>query len=241
MFDWCDFTFNNLLMTSGSNGMDSRNGERGSLSLRVEDPTKKFGSAQFLGICIRDIIGHRLVPMCPDEYLVLTEETTAEIRRHHVNMIATAIRMIDKGWTLCPSLTGKTLYSRYTRQEPVMMCALSVSIPLDLLGRRRRKSKTGGRKTGARAGAHEIRGCMASEGFVREEHMRLNEKSTCDSNDKGKEVVDPCGRTCQAKNYTSPDGDVDVTVSRRIQNRLRINGLSRWHAVMLSISIVLHV
>ena len=25
MFDWCDFTFNNLLMTSGSNGMDSRN------------------------------------------------------------------------------------------------------------------------------------------------------------------------------------------------------------------------
>ena len=78
--------------------------------------------------------------MCPDEYLVLTEETTAEIRRHHVNMIATAIRMIDKGWTLCPSLTGKALYSRYTRQEPVMMCALYVSMPLDLLGRRRRKS-----------------------------------------------------------------------------------------------------
>lgn len=131
IFDWCDFTFNNLLMTAGATGVASRNGDRGSLSLRVDDPTKKLGSAQFLGICIRDIIGHRLVPMCPDDYLVLTEETSPELRRHHVNMISTAIRMIEKGWTLCPSLTGKTLeFTLYTLGSSHDVC----SICLESLG-----------------------------------------------------------------------------------------------------------
>ncbi len=175
MFDWCDFTFNNLLMTSGSNGMDSRNTMRGSLSLRVEDPTKKFGSAQFLGICIRDIIGHRLVPMCPDEYLVLTEETTAEIRRHHVNMIATAIRMIDKGWTLCPSLTGKTLsFTLYTPGASHDVC----SICLDALGPTVEKEKE-----------KEV---VKQE--QEQERMKLEDgwrpRDSFDTNEKGKEVLE---------------------------------------------------
>lgn len=134
MFEWCDFTFNNLLMTAGSSGITSRNGDRGSLSLRVEDPTKKLGSAQFLGVCIRDIISHRLVPMCPDDYLILTEETSPELRRHHVSMISTAIRMMEKGWTLCPSLTGKTLeFTLYTSGSSHDVC----SICLESLGEKR--------------------------------------------------------------------------------------------------------
>lgn len=218
MFDWCDFTFNNLLMTSGSNGMASRNGERGSLSLRVEDPTKKFGSAQFLGICIRDIIGHRLVPMCPDEYLVLTEDTTSEIRRHHVNMIATAIRMIDKGWTLCPSLTGKALlFTLYTPGASHDVC----SICLDSLG------PTG--PSGLSGEKEKEKEVVKQE----QELMKLEdtcEKDVCDSNEKnkGKEVIEivvesvkprttlplmECGCDCKSSHPKPPANQRAITLA----------------------------
>jgi hypothetical protein len=122
---WTDFTCNNLAFLAKNAGT--------AISLRVTDPQGKLSDEQFMGRCFRDIYANKLVPMCPDSHLRLTEKTHPHIRRQYVKMVRHAMHHMTQGWTLEPSLTGKKLeFTRYIPQESPDVCVICQEKMLDL-------------------------------------------------------------------------------------------------------------
>lgn len=99
MYNWCDFTCNNLQLTSD-----------GTMSLRCNRPNLD------LLRCIRDINAKKLVPMCPQEWLLTFE--TANDRQYMVNLLQRAMKMMRRGWTLQPHLNGEQLHFVATKINP---------------------------------------------------------------------------------------------------------------------------
>jgi hypothetical protein len=107
---WSDFTCNNIAIITHRTGGKA-------LVLRMSDPDGK--DEQFIGRCIQDIVKHRLVPMCPDIHLRVTEKSHPHIRQQCVKMIKQAMHLMAQGWTLEPSLTGKKLeFTPYVSTSP---------------------------------------------------------------------------------------------------------------------------
>lgn len=114
---WTDFTCNNLAFIGKNVGTV--------IALRVSDPQEKMSDEQFLGRCFRDIYAHKLVPMCPDSHLRMTEKTHPHIRRQYVKMVRHAMHHMTQGWTLEPSLTGKALeFTQYKPTSSLEVCVI---------------------------------------------------------------------------------------------------------------------
>lgn len=112
-----DFTCNNLFQKKLGKGTY--------IGIMKPDPSEKMSNDKFLSCCIRDIYQHKLVPMVPDDLISITEKTPANKRRQHVKMIRQAIKMLNRGWTLEPSLTGKKLeFTRYQNNDDKESCAI---------------------------------------------------------------------------------------------------------------------
>lgn len=104
-----DFTFKNIALKY------SNNTEGLSCKMTHPDPTGQMDSLKFYAKCIEDIRLKRLVPMCSEEALVLTEQSSSNGRRSFLFLLCTALELQAQGWTLCPSLSGKSLeYTLYT-------------------------------------------------------------------------------------------------------------------------------
>jgi hypothetical protein len=122
---WTDFTCNNLAFFAKNTGT--------AISLRVSDPQGKLSDEQFMGQCFRDIYAHKLVPMCPDAHLRLTDKSHPHIRRQYVKMVRHAMHHMAQGWTLEPSLTGKKLdFTRYMPRDSPDVCVICQEKMADL-------------------------------------------------------------------------------------------------------------
>lgn len=66
--------------------------------------------------CIRDARKKRLVPMCPDRFLNITETSNAGERHISIRLLNRTIRLVEKEWTLYPSKSGKEI--KYTLYQP---------------------------------------------------------------------------------------------------------------------------
>lgn len=82
--EWCDFTCNNLQLSS-----------KGNLSVRCCSSTDNRSA--FLLSCLQDIQAKKLVPMCPQAWLTLDCPTN---RQHYVSLVSRALKMMRRGWTL---------------------------------------------------------------------------------------------------------------------------------------------
>lgn len=115
--DTCDFTCNNLIM------MDF-----GIVRPRIF--RHDLSDHEWLDQIYDDINNHRLVPMFPSNYLTLDSNTPYKIRFFHMKMIKRAIKMMTRGWTLCPHIDGGEL--KFTIYEGAKIeCVICTS---DIIG-----------------------------------------------------------------------------------------------------------
>jgi hypothetical protein len=129
--EYCDFTHDNIKMKI----IEGDQEKMPSMGLLYSDPTGKSDAFSFYAKCLDDIRNHRLVPMCPDDILTITQNSKPYQRRAFIILLGRALEFLSKGWTLHPSLNGKSLtYTLYSpTEDPPKEEAEKCSICMDNL------------------------------------------------------------------------------------------------------------